>query len=143
MVGRAGRVLPEQWAEEGAQAYRGVTVAGYPNLVMLLGPNSALSYSSVIHVVESQMGYVLKYLEALDAEGPDAALDVKRDIQAAFNTDVQAKLEGTVWASGCRSWYLDRAGRNAGILPELGHRYRRRMSRFDAEAYEVVRTAEA
>ncbi len=140
VVGRDGRVLPEQWAEEGAQAYRGVTVAGYPNLAMLLGPNSALSYSSVIHVVESQVGYVLKYLDALDAAGSGAALDVRTEVQAAFNTDVQAKLEGTVWASGCRSWYLDRAGRNAGILPEPGHRYRRRMSRFDAEAYKVVRT---
>ena len=138
VVGRGGRVLPEQWAEEGAQAYRGVTVAGYPNLAMLLGPNSALSYSSVIHVVESQMRYVLKYLEALDAAGPQAALDVRPEVQAAFNADVQAKLAGTVWASGCRSWYLDRAGRNAGILPEPGHRYRRRMSSFDAEAYETV-----
>ncbi len=140
VVGRGGCVLPEQWAEEGAQAYRGVTVAGYPNLAMLLGPNSALSYSSVIHVVESQMRYVLGYLEALDAAGADAALDVKPDVQAAFNAGVQARLEGTVWASGCRSWYLDRAGRNAGILPEPGWRYRRRMSRFDAEAYEIRRS---
>ncbi len=139
VVGRGGRVLPEQWAEEGAQAFRGVTVAGYPNLAMLLGPNSALSYSSVIHVVESQMRYVLTYLEALDAAGPKAALDVRPEVQAAFNTAVQAKLAGTVWASGCRSWYLDRAGRNAGVLPEPGWRYRRRMSRFDADAYEVVR----
>ena len=142
VVGRGGRVLPEQWAEEGAQAYRGVTVAGYPNLALLLGPNSALSYSSVIHVVESQVRYLLNYLEALDVAGPEASLDVKADVQAAFNAEVQAKLEGTVWASGCRSWYLDRAGRNAGILPEPGSRYRRRMSRFDPEAYEVVRTAQ-
>ena len=143
VVGRNGRVLPEQWAEEGAQAYRGVTVAGYPNLAMLLGPNSALSYSSVIHVVESQMRYVLGYLDALDASGSGAALDVKPDLQAAFNADVQAKLEGTVWASGCRSWYLDRSGRNAGVLAEPGWRYRRRMKRFDAEAYEVVLSAAA
>ncbi len=139
VVGRGGRVLPDQWAEEGAQAYRGVTVAGYPNLAMLLGPNSALSYSSVIHVVESQMRYVLAYLGALDAAGPHASLDVRRDVQAAFNAEVQARLEGTVWASGCRSWYLDRSGRNAGILPEPGHRYRRRMSSFDPQAYEVLR----
>ena len=141
VVGRDGRVLPEQWAREGAQAYRGVTVAGYPNLAMLLGPNSALSYSSVIHVVESQMRYVLGYLDARDAAGANAALDVKAEVQAAYNDDVQARLAGTVWASGCRSWYLDRSGRNAGILPEPGHRYRRRMSRFDAEAYEVRRAA--
>ncbi len=140
VVGRGGRVLPGQWAEEGAQAYRGVMIAGYPSLALLLGPNSALSYSSVIHVMESQMRYVLKYLDARDAAGPGAALDVRPEVQAAFNADVQAKLAGTVWASGCRSWYLDRAGRNAGILPEPGHRYRRRMSRFDAEAYEVRRS---
>ena len=138
VVGRGGRVLPEQWAEEGAQAYRGVTVSGYPNLAMLLGPNSALSYSSAIHVVESQMRYVLGYVDALEAAGPGAVLDVKPQVQATFNADVQAKLEGTVWNSGCRSWYLDRAGRNAGILPEPGYRYRRRMSRFDVEAYDTL-----
>ena len=138
VVGLGGRVLAEQWARQGAQAHRGVTVAGYPNLAMLLGPNSGLSYSSVIGMAEAQMGYVLAWLDARDRAGGDAALDVRGEVQAAYNGDVQARFEGTVWASGCRSWYLDRAGRNAVIWPAPAHRYRRMMARFDAQAYRVL-----
>ncbi len=141
IVGQDGRVLPEQWAQEGAQAYRGVTISGYPNLAMLLGPNSALSYSSVIHMVESQMRYILQYLDVRDHAGETAVLDVRPEAQAAHNKDVQARLAGTVWASGCRSWYLDRSGRNAGVCPDPGYRYRRRMSRFDPQAYEISQAA--
>ncbi len=143
VVGVDGRVLPEQWAQEGAQAYRGVTVAGYPNLAMLLGPNSGLSYSSVIAMAEAQMGYVLGYLDARDRAGPDAALDVRPAVQAAYNAELQASLAGTVWASGCRSWYIDRAGRNAAIWPAPAHRYRRLMARFDPDAYAVLRPSKA
>ena len=138
VVGLGGRVLAETWAQDGAQAYRGVAMAGYPNLAMLLGPNSGLSYSSVIGMVEAQMRYVLAYLDALDRAGPDAALDVRGEVQAAYNHDIQARLEGTVWASGCRSWYLDRSGRNAVIWPQPARRYRRLMSRFDPQAYAVL-----
>ena len=137
VVGAEGQVLPQEWARTGAQAHRGVTVAGYPNLVMLLGPNSGLSYSSVLHVAESQMRYVLQYLDARDRAGPGAALDVRPQAQAAYNADVQARLAGSVWASGCRSWYLDRAGVNRVIYPGTAQGYRRAMRRFDAEAYAV------
>jgi hypothetical protein len=108
---------------------------------MLLGPNSGLSYSSVLHVIESQMTYVLAWLAARDAAGPRAALDVRAEVQSAYNAGVQAALAGTVWASGCRSWYLDRAGRNAVIAPDPAHRYRRKMKRFDAQAYERIGAA--
>ena len=138
VVGTGGRVLPQEWAREGAQAHRGVTVAGYPNLAMLLGPNSGLSYTSAIHVVESQVRYVLRYLDARDRAGPNAALDVRAEAQAAYNEELQARLVGTVWNSGCTSWYLDRHGRNAGILPDPARRYRRLMSRFDTDAYWVT-----
>ena len=138
VVGSGGRVLTDQWAQEGAQAYLGVSLTGYPNLAMLLGPNSGLSYSSVVHVAESQMRYVLQWLDARDRAGPAAALDMRPQVQDAYNAGLQARLAGTVWASGCRSWYLDRRGRNAVIYPELSHRYRRRLKRFDLQDYVAV-----
>ena len=143
VVGSDGRVLTEQWAQEGAQAYLGVALAGYPNLAMLLGPNSGLSYSSVVHVAESQMRYVLQWLDARDRVGGRAALGVRPEVQAAYNARLQTKLVGTVWASGCRSWYIDRSGRNAVIYPELSHRYRRRLKRFDAGDYAIVEASAA
>jgi cation diffusion facilitator CzcD-associated flavoprotein CzcO len=139
VVGADGQVLSELWAETGAQAHRGVTISGFPNLAMLLGPNSGLSYASAVHVVESQMVYVIKYLDALDAAGPGAALDVKAEVQEAYNLDLQAKLKGTVWASGCNSWYINRQGRNTAIYPAPTSQYRKLMRRFDAQAYAVRR----
>jgi len=141
VVGAGGRVLTEQWATEGAQAFRGMTIAGYPNLAMLLGPNSGLSYTSAVHVVESQVRYLLQYLDALGAAGEGAALDVRGEAQEAYNADVQARLAGTVWASGCSSWYISRSGRNTTLFPGPASRYRRLMSRFDPGAYEVRRSA--
>jgi cation diffusion facilitator CzcD-associated flavoprotein CzcO len=138
VVGAGGHELADDWARDGAQAHRGVTLAGYPNLAMLLGPNSGLNYSSVLHMMESQMAYVLRWLAARDRAGPRAAMNVRADAQASYNAEVQAALAGTVWASGCRSWYLDRHGRNGVIAPDPAHRYRRKMRRFDAEAYDMA-----
>ncbi len=149
VVGVDGRVLADDWAGEGGvQAYRGVAVSGYPNMAMLLGPNSGLSYASVIHMAESQVAYLRQYLDALDCAGPSAVLDVRPVVQAGYNADVQAKLAGSVWASGCTSWYLSRSGRNTAIFPGRTSEYRRLMSHFDAEAYEIrhaggVRTEDA
>ena len=143
VVGVGGQVLAEQWAREGAQAHRGVTVAGYPNMAMLLGPNSGLSYSSAVHVVESQMAYVRRYLEMLDQAGDGGAMDVHREVQDAYNADLQTRLAGTVWASGCRSWYISRSGRNTTIYPARSSRYRRLLSRFDRESYAVRAVASA
>ena len=137
VVGRGGRVLAELWATEGAQAYRGISIAGFPNLAMLLGPNSGLSYASAIHIVESQTAYLLLFLEALEQAGDGAALDARGEVQDAYNVDLQAALSGSVWASGCQSWYLSRSGRNVTIYPGLTSRYRRLMSRFDADAYRI------
>ena len=104
---------------------------------MLLGPNSGLSYSSATHVAESQVAYVLAYLDALDRAGPGATMDVRAEVQAEYNADLQAQLAGTVWASGCQSWYLSRSGRNTTIFPGPTRRYRRLMARFDPQAYTV------
>lgn len=141
VVGAGGEVLSELWAQTGAQAHRGVTISGFPNLAMLLGPNSGLSYASAVHVAESQIGYVMQYLDALDAAGPHAMLDVKPQVQEAYNLDLQSKLAGTVWASGCNSWYINRQGRNTAIYPAPTSQYRQLMGRFDPESYAVRKPA--
>ncbi|MHB8284535.1 MAG: flavin-containing monooxygenase [Caulobacteraceae bacterium] len=138
VVGVGGEVLSDLWAQTGAQAHRGVTISGFPNLAMLLGPNSGLSYASAVHVVESQVAYVVQYLDALDAAGPGAAMDVRPEVQEAYNVSLQTKLEGTVWASGCNSWYINRSGRNTAIYPAPTSQYRKLMRRFDAQSYTVT-----
>jgi cation diffusion facilitator CzcD-associated flavoprotein CzcO len=137
LTGREGRTLHEEWATSGAQAHRGTTVAGFPNLFLLLGPNTALGHTSVVLMIEAQIGYVVQALRTLEATGTDA-VEVRRPAQEAYNARLQAELAGTVWnAGGCRSWYLDEQGRNYTLWPTHTGTFMRLMRRFDAESYEL------
>jgi cation diffusion facilitator CzcD-associated flavoprotein CzcO len=138
VAGRDGRILTDEWDRNGAEAYLGINVSGFPNLAILLGPNSGLGHSSALHVMESQMRYVVQYLDTLDRLPGKAFLDVDPDVQRRYNVDVQQRLQRTVWASGCRSWYLDRFGRNTTVFPGVTCQYRAATRRFRSAAYAVV-----
>lgn len=137
VVGANGLLLADAWNRSGYEAFLGIHVAGFPNLSLLLGPNSGLGHSSALHVMESQVRYITQYLSALDSV---SALDVKAAVQQTYSADVQERLTGTVWSSGCRSWYINRSGRNTTIYPGLTHTYRRATARLDLTNYVSLRT---
>lgn len=116
ILGRGGRALADVWAEQGVNAHLGIMVAGFPNLFLLLGPNTGLGHTSVIFMIEAQIDYVLKALQLLDHVGA-RQLDVRAGVQSRSVRRVQRSLRGSVWQSGCRSWYLDEQGRNYSIYP--------------------------
>ena len=122
VVGRGGVELNEVWARRGIGAHLGITMSGFPNLFLLLGPNTGLGHSSVVFMIESQLRYVVQALDLLERTGA-AYLDVRPDIEKRFLDRVQTRLSGTVWQSGCRSWYLDENGRNFTLWPYLSLRY--------------------
>lgn len=132
VVNADGAVLGDLWTHEGPQAYRSTVVAGFPNMVYLLGPNGGLGHSSAVHFVESQLRYVLAYLDTLDALPAPKALNLSRDRQDRYNEWVQTELAHTVWGTtACSSWYNDKAGVNRAIFPGLCRDYRRHMAAFD------------
>jgi cation diffusion facilitator CzcD-associated flavoprotein CzcO len=133
--GRDGRLLADAW-RDGMQAHLGTTVAGFPNLFVVPGPNTGLGHTSMVFMIESQIAYVLDCMRVMDANGV-GAVDVRPRIQAAYNDDVQENMEGTVWLSGCASWYLDASGRNTTLWPGFTYDFRRRTSRFDPAHYEL------
>jgi cation diffusion facilitator CzcD-associated flavoprotein CzcO len=132
--GRDGRELNEVWTD-GAEAYLGTSVSGFPNLFMLVGPNTGLGHSSMIFMIESQIAYVLDAVKRMRARRL-AAVDVRPDVQAAYNARLQRRLTKTVWASGCMSWYLTRTGKNTTLWPGFTFEFRWRTRRFDASAYD-------
>ncbi|MGH3696892.1 MAG: flavin-containing monooxygenase [Pseudonocardiaceae bacterium] len=133
--GRDGRVLTDEWRRAGAQAYLGTTVAGFPNLFLLTGPNSALAHNSVLLGIESQTQYVLEALRLMQAHQL-SAVEVRPQAQAAFVRLVQARMARTVWVrGGCHSWFLDDAGRNTTVWPWSTARLHRLTRRFDLENY--------
>jgi cation diffusion facilitator CzcD-associated flavoprotein CzcO len=56
--GRGGRVLADVW-KEAIESYYGITVSGFPNFFMLLGPNTALGHNSVVIMIEAQVTYIM------------------------------------------------------------------------------------
>jgi cation diffusion facilitator CzcD-associated flavoprotein CzcO len=135
--GRGGRSLADAWNGT-PEAYRGTTFAGFPNLFMLIGPNTGLGHTSVVVMAEFQIAYVLDALRVMEARGVKVA-EVRPEAQEAYNADIQRRLHGTVWTSGgCTSWYLDEKGRDTVQWPGGTRRYRRLMERFDEGVYELA-----
>jgi cation diffusion facilitator CzcD-associated flavoprotein CzcO len=140
--GRDGSSLAEVWGGS-PEAYLGTTVAGFPNLLFLYGPNLNTGHSSIVYMLESQIAYALDALDTMRLRGA-AEFDVRPDAQAAYNEEIQSRLETTVWnTGGCSSWYIDRNGRNSIQWPGFTFEYRRRTRSFDAEAYRLAPPARA
>ncbi len=136
IFGREGTSLGERW-NGSPNAYKGTTVAGFPNLFMLTGPNTGSGHNSIVFFIESQVRYVLGALRAMGVRGAGVA-EVRPDAQAAYNREIDARMPGTVWsAGGCRSWYLDRTGRNSTLWPGFSYPFRRLTRRFDADRYAL------
>jgi cation diffusion facilitator CzcD-associated flavoprotein CzcO len=137
VLGRGGRSLAEVWAKGGPQAYLGTTVAGFPNLFLMTGPNTGIGHTSVLLMIEAQLNYVADALRFMAGDGV-ATAEVRPEVQDTYNRELEAKTRGTVWtAGGCDSWYLDARGRNRTLWPDFTWRYGRRMSRFDPGAYRL------
>lgn len=137
-VGRGGRTLAEAW-EPRISAYKGMTVHGFPNLFLMVGPNSGLGHSSIVFIIESQLNYVLGALDTMAREGIEV-LEVTRESQMRWTCEIDRRSGRTVWTGGgCQSYYVDAAGRNVALWPGTSWGYRRRTRHFDVAAYRVER----
>lgn len=127
--------LAEVWSGGGAQAYLGGSVAGFPNLFLLLGPNTGLGHNSIVYMIESQLNYVIDALRVMATQGL-GRVEVRLEVQRAYNADLQRRLAGAVWSSGgCTNWYTDQSGRNIAIWPRQTWSFRRLTRRFDPGSY--------
>jgi cation diffusion facilitator CzcD-associated flavoprotein CzcO len=135
--GADGRTLEDVFAGS-PQGYLGTAIAGFPNLFTLTGPNTGLGHNSIVYMLESQFAYVVGALEAMRRRGA-VAVEVRPEVQAAFNAEVQERMRGTVWVTGgCASWYIDRNGLNTTLWPGWTWRFRQRTRRFDEDSYRFV-----
>jgi cation diffusion facilitator CzcD-associated flavoprotein CzcO len=135
ITGRDGRTLKQMWEAPGMSAYNGTTISGFPNLFMLAGPNTGIGHTSLVYMIEAQLPYLLGALRHMRHNNV-AAVDVRPDVQAAYNELLQRKLATTVWnTGGCQSWYLDKNGRNTTIWPDFTFKFAKRLKRFDVESY--------
>jgi cation diffusion facilitator CzcD-associated flavoprotein CzcO len=132
--GRDGRKLTPDTLE----AYQGITLAGFPNFFMLLGPNTGLGHTSVVFMIESQIHHVMSCLRRLARDQADT-IEVREPVLRHYNRELQRRLRRAVWSEGgCRSWYLDADGVNRTLWPGFTFEYWARTRRARRSAYTVA-----
>jgi 4-hydroxyacetophenone monooxygenase len=111
-VGRSGRTLREVWEDDNAQAYMGTVVPDFPNYFMLYGPNLQPGHGgSLIFVVEMQVRYIMDMIAKMAHNGL-GAVEVREDVWAQYNANVDAEHENMVWTHpGMSTYYRNDRGR--------------------------------
>ena len=128
--------------QSGAEAFRGVTVAGFPNLFMLIGPNSRVGYNSIVFMIEAQTRYILAAPEAGCGANGAHSIEARPEEQARFNARLQQRMGRTVYASGRKSWYLDESGKGTILWPGLSSQYWKDTRRLISSEYILGRTVQ-
>ena len=134
VTGRDGRQL----AAAGLDGYHGITVPGFPNFFMVLGPNTGVGHTSVVFMAESQIQHIMSCLRIL-ARDKAVTMEVRADAAGRFSTGLQRRLRRAVWSTGgCTNWYLDAAGINRTQWPGFSFEYWARTRRARRGAYAVA-----
>lgn len=136
IAGAGGRSLAEEWGDV-PRAYLGLSVPGFPNMFLLYGPNTNGGSGSVIGTIESGIGHAIAALGEMERAGA-ARVEVRREAAERFDRELRAALAGTVWHSGCTSWYVDEDGNDPSQWPWLWSAYRRRTARLQPGAYTLA-----
>ena len=136
VIGRGGRSLDDAW-RGGAVAYKGMTVAGFPNWFILMGPNTGPGHTSVLIYTEAQISHTLGAIRALRREGWKF-VDVRQDVQDRYNQGIQGRMKHMVWSTSCHPWYLSPDGSNHALYPGFAGEYALRARRFKRSEYEIA-----
>ena len=136
ITGMDGVNLNQAW-REGAEAYLGMTVAGFPNLFMMYGPNTNIA-GSIVYMLESQARYIVSAARLLRGQRV-GRLQVRRPIQDAFNRKIQDRLGATVLvADTCHSYFQDPSGKVTTQWPGFMYEYRRLTRRIKRADFEFA-----
>jgi len=140
ITNRHGADVGASW-KDGAEAYLGTAVAGYPNMFMLMGPNTGLGHNSMVYMIESQIRFAVQAIQFAERKQL-AYIDVRQSVQDKFNAGLQERLHKAIWETGgCNSWYLNASGKNSTLWPGFTFEFRARTWFFrSADFLQVKQT---
>lgn len=130
-----GQELNQAW-KEGAEAYLGITVNGFPNLFMLYGPNTNLGHSSIIFMLEKQIKYITKCAQYI-VDHDVKSFNVKASVQNKYNQFLADLLKDTIWTLSCHSWYKNEFGKITNNWPTYTFIYEKMTKIPDWQDYKV------
>ena len=139
VIGLGGRTLDEAW-KNGAVAYKGMTVSGFPNWFIMMGPNTGPGHTSVLVFTEAQIAHALQAIHKLRDENLKY-MHIRQDVQDEFNVEIRERMKRMVWG-GCKSWYLNPDGSNSSLYPGFASEYVIRTRKLDPSDYELARFLE-
>jgi cation diffusion facilitator CzcD-associated flavoprotein CzcO len=129
VIGKGGRTVQEAWAEY-PRAYLGTAMPGFPNLFVVTGPNTGIGHTSAIFVIEAQMEYIRRAIQAVQKQGAKA-VEVKAEAEADYTGMIHREMKRTVWDhGGCNSWYKSKSGHVIAMFPGFSFTFRRMAQAF-------------
>jgi cation diffusion facilitator CzcD-associated flavoprotein CzcO len=135
VIGPNGRNLNDEW-RDGPQAHLGISVAGFPNLFFLYGPNTNLGHNSIVVMIEAQCRYLLSLITQMAARSIQA-VEVRADVQQAYNDELARRLADSSWVLVEDSWYLQ-GGRVTNNWVGRTTEYRRRTNHADLGDFHLT-----
>ncbi|MEM1216860.1 MAG: NAD(P)/FAD-dependent oxidoreductase [Bacteroidota bacterium] len=134
--GTVGQSIHEAW-REAPRAYKGISIAGFPNFFMLYGPNTNLGHTSILLMTESQASYIAQAIEQL-VKNDWTAVDVKPIAMHAYYDRLVQRLDDMIWQQTKNSWYQTADGLNVNNWPGRTQEYARLTARVEWEDYKIV-----
>ncbi len=135
VLGRGGIDLNDVWADHPV-AYLSISIPEFPNFFMLNGPNGPVGNFSLIKIAEAQVAYVLQLMAEIRA-GRCREISVKAEASARFEAERCVAAKKSIWATGCKSWYLDKNGVPAS-WPWTPDRFFEEMAEPKLESYDLA-----
>ncbi len=137
VVGKGGRSVQDVWAEF-PRAYLGTSLPGFPNFFVVTGPNTGIGHTSAIFVIEAQMEYIRRAIQAVQKQGAKA-IEVKPQAEADYTTMIHREMKQTVWQSGgCTSWYKSKSGHVIAMFPGFSFTFRQMAKAFKPGDHVIV-----
>jgi 4-hydroxyacetophenone monooxygenase len=142
--GVSGTPLREVWGVDDPRAYLGITVPDYPNMFVLVGPNTFVAHGgSIIYQAECEMRYVTDCIRHM-VENGISSVEVKQDVHDEYNERVDAEHDQLVWShSGLHSWYRNSKGRVFSPMPWRFVDYWQMTHAFNESEYTVTVKSDA
>lgn len=136
ITGRDGVDLAERW-QDAPEAYLGLAVDGFPNMLLVYGPNTNLNHNSIVTMMEVQHEFIVDAVARTRTQ-PEDVYDVARDVVLAFNEHAQQQLTESAYSSDCSSWYKNAAGRVVNNWYGTVEEYRRLVAAIDLADFGIM-----
>lgn len=140
VIGRSGANLGEMWGEEDARSYLGITVPGFPNFFLTVGPNSAPNHAAGQNLLsEAQLHYIIECLDEIVAQGAKA-IEVRHEAFAAWNEQIERRMQDMIWSHPkANSYYNNSKHRNFMSWPYRLVDYWNATRKPELDAFQLLK----